>query len=84
MDLKIKYRKTLLLFKTLIILLGIIILLNNNHYGKTILPYMFMCLSILQIINGLNFYKKNLKLYGVMSILCGIFISCISIKILMF
>lgn len=46
--------------------------------------FMFICLGIFQILNGIHFYKQNKKSDGILLILLGIFIFAVIVKISIF
>ena len=57
----------------IIIVLAAIVSLGNFDI-RAIIPYLFCCIGILQIINGIHFYKKGKKTDAILFFLTSIFI----------
>lgn len=84
---KSKYSIIRFIFGILIIILCIIVFVYNNTYrtnAQVIINFMFICLGIFQILNGIHFYKQNKKSDGILLILLGIFIFAVIVKISIF
>jgi uncharacterized membrane protein len=71
----------------LTLILCIIILIYSNTYRpntQVLMNFMFICLGIFQILNGIHFYKQGKKSDGILLILVGIFIFAVIVKISIF
>ncbi|ERI92285.1 hypothetical protein HMPREF1982_02542 [Clostridiales bacterium oral taxon 876 str. F0540] len=66
---------------TIIIIILAIIVLIGNFDIRVLIPYLFTCIGILQIFNGIHFYKQGKKTDGLLLFLMGIFILGLVFKI---
>jgi uncharacterized membrane protein len=85
--LKSKYSIIRFIFGMLTLILCIIILIYSNTYRpntQVLMNFMFICLGIFQILNGIHFYKQGKKSDGILLILVGIFIFAVIVKISIF
>jgi heme/copper-type cytochrome/quinol oxidase subunit 4 len=55
------------------VILAVIILIGNID-RRMIMPYMFTCIGIQLIFNGMHFYKQGKKTDGILLFLTSIFI----------
>lgn len=84
---KSKYSIIRFIFGMLTLILCIIALIYSNTYRpntQVLMNFMFICLGIFQILNGIYFYKQNKKSDGILLILVGIFIFAVIVKISIF
>ncbi|PRR79676.1 hypothetical protein CLLU_34570 [Clostridium luticellarii] len=84
---KSKYSIIRFIFGMLTLILCIIILIYSNTYRpntQVLMNFMFICLGIFQILNGIHFYKQGKKSDGILLILVGIFIFAVIVKISIF
>lgn len=83
-NLKNKYSIIRFIFGILTIILCIIALIYSSTYRpntQVLMNFMFICLGIFQILNGIHFYKQNKKSHGILLILSGMFIFSVIVKI---
>jgi hypothetical protein len=66
-----------------IVLVLATIILTSNDYSKsnTIMPYMLICLGVLQVLNGMEFFKHDKKIQSILMFIFSIFIFGFVVKI---
>lgn len=78
--LKNKYSIIKLILGILVIILSISVLISNINSTQS-MSNILICLGLFQIINGIDLYKHNKKIDGILLILCSMFIFFVVIKV---
>lgn len=66
---------------TVIIIVLAVTVLTGNFDIRAIIPYLFTCIGVLQVFNGIHFYKQGKKADGLLIFLTSIFILGVVVKI---
>ncbi|MDF2505271.1 hypothetical protein [Clostridium sp.] len=74
---------TIRIILIILVLILSVIAFTNIANNKIIMPSILAVLGILQIFNGIYFYGKDRKGYGIFLVISGIFLGAIAVRFIL-